>query len=1127
MRLTLLCALALVLAPLAVAQTPGTCLLGSAVADLDVNNVRARLFNNGGLFWKGAGNVYNVPKVLPGKPITPNAIFASGIWFGGQVGGQNRLVAAAYSNWELWPGPLDDNGELPGDKNCSKYDRIYLISKEDVQDFTATGVASPDLLAWPVGLGAPTFVDLNGNNLFDPDQGETEVVATSLTQVINLAEGERPNFLGDQMAYWVMNDVGGAHRTTGTAPMGMEVQVTAFAFNLGGALGNTTFYKYRLIYKGKQPLTNAYFAVWSDPDLGNATDDYVGSDTTLGLAYVYNADNFDEGSDGYGAAPPALGYDFFQGPLVDAPGETWTDPDGTEYPNQRRLGTTVFLYYDNITAPNGNPRSNTNDWYNYMQGIWQDEKPMVDCGDGYNPVGLACAAQASPTKFMWPGDPVTKQFWSETNFDGAGNANPPNDRRFLASTGPFVIQPGDVQEIVYGIVTSKGDDNLDSVTRMKLDDAVVQSAYDNNFQLAAPPATPRVNVTELDNSVILSWFYQPQDNNYLEAYEQFNPFSFDNGGDRTYNFEGYRIYQYPTAEFAQGDATLVASFDVDNGVTRVIEIGPDGLTNVVADGTDNGIKNSVEIRNLTNYQQYYFGVQAYAYNGNTDLLKILSSPVRRVTAMPAPTGALGAGVDRANVNVTVSSETGANNVGQGVVTARIIDPLRVTGDEYEVIFYSHQPAGAAAPFITYDIVNKRSGVKLVDGRVYAASSGLPLPQRNDVLVLDGVSFSVAGPQPGFARFTTVSNAAGPLNPPVMGAFAFNSNGFPTLDGEEPHCEDQANPLLCNDRPTTNQQVGGARFGINVGGGDGTFAVYNTRSVFGRGGNSQGENLGSFDYEWRFTGSSQAWKAFDDGSTMTVPFELWNIGVGTPNDPSDDFRMIPLVCETACGAGTLPGVFDIGGDHPVSGGPNDPLTDWVYWYTPADESPGQAGYNAWVAAGANGNAELGHESLARQVIVGFNLGTAPPYAPQSLPEQGTVFRIVTLKPNQPGDVFTLNTGPFAPVVSDSIAIGNIEQIGIVPNPYKGASAYEVSNIQDVARFINMPEQATIRIFTLSGTLIRTLEKSGPARFLDWDLQNEDALPIASGMYLIHVEVPGRGEKVIKFGVIKKRIQLDLL
>ncbi len=250
--------------------------------------------------------------------------------------------------------------------------------------------------------------------------------------------------------------------------------------------------------------------------------------------------------------------------------------------------------------------------------------------------------------------------------------------------------------------------------------------------------------------------------------------------------------------------------------------------------------------------------------------------------------------------------------------------------------------------------------------------------------------------PGLERFLTIANAAGPLNPPVMGAFAF-LNGFPTLDGQDPVCSDESSPLLCNDRPTTNQQVGGARWGINAGGGDGTFTSYMSRSVFGRGGNTQGENLGPSDYEWRFTGQSTALRPFDGTgpATMTVPFELWNIGVGTPNDTSDDFRMIPFVCETACGAGAVEGVFDIGGDHPVSGGANDPLTDWVYWYNPKDTTPGTAGYDKWVAAGANGNSELGGEVLARQVLVGFNLGTAPPYAP-ALPEEGTIFRIVTTK-----------------------------------------------------------------------------------------------------------------------------------
>jgi hypothetical protein len=92
---------------------------------------------------------------------------------------------------------------------------------------------------------------------------------------------------------------------------------------------------------------------------------------------------------------------------------------------------------------------------------------------------------------------------------------------------------------------------------------------------------------------------------------------------------------------------------------------------------------------------------------------------------------------------------------------------------------------------------------------------------------------------------------------------------------------------------------------------------------------------------------------------------------------------------------------------------------------------------------------------------------------------------------------------------------------------GASAYETSQIVDVARFTGLPEEATIRIFTLNGKLIRQLQKSSPSTYLEWDLQTEDNLPIASGMYLIHVEVPDLGERVLKFGVVKKQVQLNEL
>src|SRR5690606_35651762 len=120
-----------------------------------------------------------------------------------------------------------------------------------------------------------------------------------------------------------------------------------------------------------------------------------------------------------------------------------------------------------------------------------------------------------------PADPPA--FWSEFNIDNQGQAISPGDRRFIQSTGPFTMNPGDVQEIVFGIVWSQdteaaSDPHLASLRKLKRDNALAQRVFDINFALPAPPDAPRVNVTELDERVILTWDYAPTSNNYLGRY---------------------------------------------------------------------------------------------------------------------------------------------------------------------------------------------------------------------------------------------------------------------------------------------------------------------------------------------------------------------------------------------------------------------------------------------------------------------------------------------------------------------------------------------------------------------------------------------------------------------------------
>ena len=103
---------------------------------------------------------------------------------------------------------------------------------------------------------------------------------------------------------------------------------------------------------------------------------------------------------------------------------------------------------------------------------------------------------------------------------------------------------------------------------------------------------------------------------------------------------------------------------------------------------------------------------------------------------------------------------------------------------------------------------------------------------------------------------------------------------------------------------------------------------------------------------------------------------------------------------------------------------------------------------------------------------------------------------------------------------NVLADRLKDINVVPNPYRGMSEYELDQLDNTVKFTNLPEQATIRIYNMNGTLIRTYNKANPQNFLDWDLKNQVGIPIASGVYLIHVNVPGVGEKILKwFGVLR--------
>ena len=71
----------------------------------------------------------------------------------------------------------------------------------------------------------------------------------------------------------------------------------------------------------------------------------------LGLGYCYNGDDNDEGSQGvsagYGENPPAIGVDFFRGPLADANDGIDNDRDGEFDEEGEQIIMSKFVYYNN------------------------------------------------------------------------------------------------------------------------------------------------------------------------------------------------------------------------------------------------------------------------------------------------------------------------------------------------------------------------------------------------------------------------------------------------------------------------------------------------------------------------------------------------------------------------------------------------------------------------------------------------------------------------------------------------------------------------------------------------------------------------------------------------------------
>jgi len=469
------------------------------------------------------------------------------------------------------------------------------------------------------------------------------------------------------------------------------MQATFWAYSQTGALGSMFFRKYTIINKSDRNFENMYVSMWSDVDLGNSNDDMAGCDSLLSLGYCYNANAVD--ATYTPLPPPAVGFDFFQGPMVDG------EP----------LPMTAFYYFvrgdPNFTDPTqGDPQGSTQ-FYNFFQGlVGLTGEPFLD------PDGNA-------TKFVLPGDPQAGTGWLD------GQILPTGDRRIGSASGPFTMEPGDTQDVVVAEIVAgalPGVDRISAIGLLKFYDAFAQVAYDNNFDLPAPPPPPTVVVTELDREIVLDWSAD------FTATESFD--------EKEYQFQGYNVYQLPSAGAQVSEGIRIATFDVRDGVGKIEDFLFDPSIGSVIKipvqfGNDTGIKRFISITEdaikqlpLINGIKYYFAVTAYTYNFDlTAIPTNIENPISTITVVPHTNDPGVTYGDGTGSGVDITHEGTAD--GGPIVT--IVDPAKTTGDTYEVYF------------------NDRSEIRNANGDWIAASTVMRKFNPDDPDTLTGTTIDIA------------------------------------------------------------------------------------------------------------------------------------------------------------------------------------------------------------------------------------------------------------------------------------------------------------------------------------------------------------------------------------------------
>ena len=952
-----------------------------------------------------------------------------------------------------------------------------------------------DWKEWPASSGAPWYIDtigtIHNDAAYDPTNPHHIPGIPGATKTI----------------WYVCNDLDPAVSQTfaGSPPMGIEQQMTLWAYASSTPLNEIIFKQVKLIYKGNpgapatSKIDSMYIVQWSDPDNGDAGDDFAGCDSTLNIGYVYNSTTSDAKFAAKGLPAPAAGFVFLQGASY-----TSSDPNdsavvnfrwrkGQKYFHERPLSAFVYFAANSgISDPDDATYSGTNQWYNLMRGCIP--RPEYPAGQPFYQSSGYASANGIVTTYSMAGDPVSRLGWVDGIDLQAG------DRRIVNVHGPITLNLGDTAEVVIGLVYGMGADNLTSVKVMKYNTTFAQFAFNNLFKLPAPPPNPSVDVSRLDKKVILNW-----------ANENANTVETSNNSNFT--FQGYNVYQLPSPSAAKADWVRIATYDVKgDNVTVIIAPVLDASSGVIVSapvqfGSESGIKRTQTIdfdhirqRPLINSQEYYYAVSAYSYNAEwNNPLSPFSSPFPSLESQPViltvipKTSNPGVRYTATSGQILTTVHTAVDtNIAKsdGSVVPNVVQPDKLTGHTYQVLF------------------DATSAWRVVDNTLNntVVLNGTNQSGDENYMIVDGIQVVVTGPAPGMKDFAIPSGTR--RFSPVGGFYGLGLEGFSTA----------ANPAAYDEANGTIGMAGHFAFG-----GIGTtlqsagqyhtvllkLATIDNTALWDPKAVPTDPNI-SRAYRWC--------RAVPTGGTPADPsFAPWIINRGS-GYPYQDFDYgVPFSAwdmETNPPTRLAVGHFE----NNVVGG----LVDGRYWpgITSVDNSiprefcfifnqPYSTTPDPAFQTNLSGNATLPMMWVmvcARRAEVAWAAGDE--------------FEIDAAKINSVNDIFTFTS--LAPTYDKETAKADVEKINVFPNPYYGFNARETNRLNKWVKFTHLPANTTIRIFNLAGVLVRSIPPTEVRdQFATWDLRNSHALPVASGIYIVHVDMPDLGtKKILKLAVVQE-------